>query len=166
MSNKNLFYSIKINTLKSPFCLEKGKVVFIIQIVSMLSCEHRCCQDCASKHFSIIITDRSISEAVCPFCQEPKNLAEDDELAADYFAKMDILLKSLIDQDTHDLFQRKLRDRTLMKDPNFKWCYKCSSGFIADPKNKKLVCPDCRAISCAKCLKPVSVRKCFNLCTL
>ena len=34
------------------------------------------------------------------------------------------MLKSLIDQDVHDLFQRKLRDRTLMKDPNFKWCYK------------------------------------------
>ena len=34
--------------------------------------------------------------------------------------------------------------------------FQCSSGFIADPRNKKLVCPDCRAISCAKCLKPVS----------
>ena len=127
------------------------------QIISMLSCEHRCCRDCASKHFTITITDRSITEAVCPFCQKPENLGDDDELAADYFSKMDILLKSLIDEPTHDLFQRKLRDRTLMKDPNFKWCYKCSSGFIADPKNKKLVCPDCRSISCAKCLKPVSM---------
>ena len=53
--------------------------------------------------------------------------------------------------------ERKLRDRTLMKDPNFKWCYKCPFGFIADPKNKKLVCPDCRAMSCAKCLVPVSI---------
>ena len=34
----------------------------------------------------------------------------------------------------------------------------CSSGFIADPRNKKLVCPDCRAMSCAKCLLPVSSR--------
>ena len=128
----------------------------------MLSCEHRCCRDCASKHFTITITDRSITEAVCPFCQKPENLGEDDELAADYFSKMDILLKSLIDEPTHDLFQRKLRDRTLMKDPNFKWCYKCSSGFIADPKNKKLVCPDCRSISCAKCLKPVSIILLFD----
>ena len=122
----------------------------------MLNCEHKCCRDCASRHFTIIITDRSISELVCPFCQKPEKLAEDDELAADYFAKLDILLKSLVDQPTHDLFQRKLRDRTLMKDPNFKWCYKCPFGFIADPKNKKLVCPDCRAMSCAKCLVPVS----------
>lgn len=36
--------------------------------------------------------------------------------------------------------------------------FQCSSGFIADPRNKKLVCPDCRAMSCAKCLMPVSFR--------
>ena len=64
----------------------------------------------------------------CPFCHEPAGLADpdDDDLATAYFAKLDILLKSLIEQDVHDLFQRKLRDRTLMKDPNFKWCYKVS----------------------------------------
>ena len=27
-----------------------------------------------------------------------------------------------MDKETHDLFQRKLRDRTLMKEPNFRWC--------------------------------------------
>ena len=122
----------------------------------MLNCDHKCCRDCVSKHFTIIIKDRNISEATCPFCLEPKTLADDDDLAANYFAKLDVLLKPLIEQEVHDLFQRKLRDRTLMKDPNFKWCYKCSSGFIADPKNKKLVCPDCRAMSCAKCLLPVN----------
>ena len=70
----------------------------------------------------------------------------------------------------HDLFQRKIRDRTLMKDPNFRWCNKvsernmlllkhrtkspdsqCSSGFIANIANKRQVCPDCRHITCTKC---------------
>ena len=32
--------------------------------------------------------------------------------------------------------------------------YQCPFGFLADPRNKKLVCPDCRAMSCAKCLVP------------
>ena len=130
-------------------------------------------EECATNFFTIVVTDQNISQAVCPFCRwdiytrksstkknicrEPSNLAEDDDLALDYYAKLDQILKDILDKDTHDLFQRKLRDRTLMKDPNFKWCYKCSSGFIADPKNKKLVCPDCRSISCAKCLKPVSI---------
>jgi E3 ubiquitin-protein ligase RNF31 len=142
--------------------------------MSLPNCEHKCCKDCASKHFTILVKDKNINEATCPFCQEPKGLNDDDDLATNYFAKLDVLLKPIVDQDVHDLFQRKLRDRTLMKDPNFKWCYKvrignsinvqsitcspllqCSSGFIADPRNKKLVCPDCRAMSCAKCLLPV-----------
>ena len=57
---------------------------------------------------------------------EPKGLADDDDLASNYFAKLDVILKPIVDQDVHDLFQRKIRDRTLMKDPNFKWCYKVS----------------------------------------
>lgn len=47
--------------------------------------------------------------------------ASEDELL-DYFANLDILLKGILDEDIHELFQRKLRDRTLMLDPNFKWC--------------------------------------------
>lgn len=39
---------------------------------------------------------------------------------------MDILLKNILDTETHELFQRKLRDWTLMKDPNFRWCNKVS----------------------------------------
>jgi hypothetical protein len=66
------------------------------------------------------------------------------------------MLKSLVEEDVHDLFGRKVRDRVLMRDPNFKWCHKCSSGFIANPKNKRQVCPDCRAITCTKCQLPVS----------
>ena len=33
-----------------------------------------------------------------------------------------IRIRGLVDKETHDLFQRKLRDRTLMKEPNFRWC--------------------------------------------
>ena len=48
------------------------------------------------------------------------------KVALEYYAKLDQILKDILEKDTHDLFQRKLRDRTLMKDPNFKWCYKVS----------------------------------------
>lgn len=129
-------------------------VMNIKQVVKMVSCDHCCCRDCAKNFFSVVIMDQNISQAVCPFCREPSNLAEDDDIALAYYARLDILLKDTLEKDTHDLFQRKLRDRTLMKDPNFKWCYKCPFGFLSDPKNKKLVCPDCRAMSCAKCEQP------------
>ena len=40
------------------------------EIVTMLGdCGHKCCLDCARQHFTIIIKDKSIQEAVCPFCQ-------------------------------------------------------------------------------------------------
>ena len=42
----------------------------------------------------------------------------------EYFNHLDILLKGIVDEETHELFQRKLRDLTLMSDPNFRWCNK------------------------------------------
>ena len=70
----------------------------------MLSCEHKCCLDCARKHFTIIIKDKGIHEAVCPFCREPRltsaedSEAEDEDKAAAYFARLDLQLKAIVDQ--------------------------------------------------------------------
>ncbi|XP_026829465.1 titin homolog isoform X1 [Ooceraea biroi] len=124
------------------------------QMVSMLKCVHRCCNECAKNYFTIQISDRNITDAVCPYCKEPnlKDASEDEVL--EYFSNLDIQLKTLLDPPIHELFQRKLRDRTLMQDPNFKWCIQCSSGFYADPDQKRLICPDCRSVTCAFCRKP------------
>lgn len=54
-----------------------------------------------------------------------QDTTEDDVL--EYFSNLDILLKSILDETVHELFQRKLRDRTLMQDPNFKWCIQVST---------------------------------------
>ncbi|XP_013168276.1 PREDICTED: uncharacterized protein LOC106118237 isoform X2 [Papilio xuthus] len=126
------------------------------EMVSMLRCTHRCCRECARHYFTVQITERSIADCVCPYCKEPEleNLPEDAWL--EYFAHLDILLKTLLNTDIHELFQRKLRDRTLARDPNFKWCVECSSGFFVHPKQKKLRCPECRSVSCASCRKPWS----------
>jgi E3 ubiquitin-protein ligase RNF31 len=94
--------------------------------MSMVKCIHRCCNDCAKNYFTIQISDRSITDAVCPFCKGPDlNDATEDEVL-EYFSNLDIQLKSLLDPPIHELFQRKLRDRTLMQDPNFKWCVQVS----------------------------------------
>lgn len=55
-------------------------------------------------------------------------LSDPQEIANEYLNNMDILLKTILDSETHELFQRKLRDWTLMKDPNFRWCNKVSLG--------------------------------------
>ena len=31
-------------------------------------------------------------------------------------------IRTLVDPETHDLFQKKLRDRALRKEENFRWC--------------------------------------------
>ncbi|XP_039949976.1 E3 ubiquitin-protein ligase lubel isoform X2 [Bactrocera tryoni] len=125
------------------------------QIVSMLKCTHKCCKQCAKTYFTVQITDRSINDCTCPFCKLPElhghNEHEDENL--EYFSNLDIFLKSILDEEVHELFQRKLRDRTLLQDPNFKWCIQCSSGFFARPKQKRLICPDCGSVTCAQCRK-------------
>lgn len=97
----------------------------------MLKCTHRCCQECAKNYFTVQITDRSIMDCTCPFCKQPEltssNFNEDD--ISDYFGNLDILLKGILDETVHELFQRKLRDRTLMQDPHFKWCVQVSINF-------------------------------------
>lgn len=96
-------------------------------------------------------------DCTCPFCKQPDLTTNDttEDGVSDYFANLDILLKGILDGTVHELFQRKLRDRTLMQDPNFKWCVQCSSGFISHPRQKRLVCPDCKSVTCANCRRPV-----------
>lgn len=90
----------------------------------MLKCTHRCCQECAKNYFTVQVTDRTIMDCSCPFCKQPDlasiDISEDE--VSDYFGNLDILLKGILESTVHELFQRKLRDRTLMQDPNFKWC--------------------------------------------
>ncbi|CAH0557576.1 unnamed protein product [Brassicogethes aeneus] len=121
------------------------------KIISMLKCIHKCCYDCAKNYFTIQITDKTIMDCTCPFCKHPELGESTEDEISDYFSHLDILLKGILENDVHELFQRKLRDRTLMQDPNFKWCAQCSSGFISNPRQKRLICPDCKSVSCASC---------------
>ncbi|TMW50930.1 hypothetical protein DOY81_004003 [Sarcophaga bullata] len=126
------------------------------EIVSMLKCTHKCCKQCAKTYFTVQITERSINDCSCPFCKLPElhNQTEHEDENLEYFSNLDIFLKNILEPEVHELFQRKLRDRTLLKDPNFKWCVQCSSGFFARPKQKRLICPDCGSVTCAQCRKP------------
>lgn len=93
-------------------------------MVSMLECEHRCCEICAEQFFTLQISEKSINDCVCPFCRQPDILSMAVDNALYYFSNLDILLKTILKPNIHELFQQKLRDATLMQDPNFKWCVK------------------------------------------
>ncbi len=56
----------------------------------MLSCDHLCCRECAKNYFTVCIRDKTIADASCPFCSEPKGLGDDqnEDKASEYFAKL------------------------------------------------------------------------------
>ncbi|XP_068220489.1 E3 ubiquitin-protein ligase lubel [Palaemon carinicauda] len=143
----SIYTAIQFLQQECELCAEKYPMG---KMVSMLQCTHRCCRECAKTYFTFQIKTKNIRDLRCPFCNEP-DLDACEEIANEYLNNMDILLKNIIDAETHELFQRKLRDWTLMKDPNFRWCNKCSSGFIANPRARKLICPDCKDVTCAQC---------------
>ncbi len=59
-------------------------------ITKMINCEHLCCKECAKNYFTVCIRDKTIADANCPFCSEPKGLGDQDkeDMANDYFAKL------------------------------------------------------------------------------
>lgn len=58
---------------------------------------------------------------------------DDDDNVYEYLGLMDQLIRYLVPSDVHELFQRKVRDRALMRDPNFRWCTQvCFYPIISD----------------------------------
>ncbi len=56
----------------------------------MLNCDHQCCSECAKNYFSVCFRDKTIADANCPFCSEPKGLGDNanEDMASEYFAKL------------------------------------------------------------------------------
>ena len=72
-------YDEAVGLLQQDCELCAGTVTYK-QMLKMPNCDHKCCSDCATNFFTIVVTDQNISQAVCPFCREPSNLANDDEV--------------------------------------------------------------------------------------
>ncbi|XP_053213305.1 MATH and LRR domain-containing protein PFE0570w-like [Panonychus citri] len=126
----------------------------IRDMVSMISCTHKACVNCLRQYFSVQIREASVFIITCPFCSEPVISSDDEDSVCDYLSLLDQLVKSLVSADLHELWQRKVRDKVLSKDPSFRWCTNCSSGFIAsNPAAKTITCPDCKIVNCASCHK-------------
>ncbi|XP_033122782.1 E3 ubiquitin-protein ligase RNF31-like [Anneissia japonica] len=125
--------------LQSPFC-QQG---------------HQCliCKECFKGHFTVCIKDRNILDASCPSCDLPKLMQITEAEVSQYFAMIDVMLRSVLDKDVYDLLHRKLRDLQLFKDDRFRWCLHCGSGFINEQNIRKMQCPDCKKYSCFECKK-------------
>ncbi|RWS14563.1 IBR domain containing protein-like protein [Dinothrombium tinctorium] len=124
----------------------------LVEMVSLPSCTHSACIECLQQYFTVQIREKQKVIIPCPFCNQPEINHDDEDAVSNYLIILDQLLKALLPDDIHELFERKVRDRALQKDPSFRWCSQCSSGFLAgDSCAQTIMCPDCKAITCSKC---------------
>ncbi|XP_078490746.1 E3 ubiquitin-protein ligase RNF31 [Ciona intestinalis] len=119
--------------------------------------ECKYCRGCLHEYLrhKINETPRYVRHIVCPVCLQP-DMDEDGESVENYLNHLDALIRRGLDDETYQLFQKKLRDQTLMKMPNFRWCAHCVNGFLYEQQenNLKMVCSACGKATCYDCKKP------------
>ncbi|KAI5616909.1 hypothetical protein C0J50_23497 [Silurus asotus] len=148
-----------------PICQEQ---VSFSKMITMTHCLCTFCECCFKAYFSSVIKEKSIDYAVCPLCNEPDvRAAGHREESMEYFSLLDtqcqdafndfqihLQIRHYLDTQTHELFQRKLRDRALQEMPNFRWCAHCSFGLLHEADRLRMDCPSCRKSTCFKCKSP------------
>ncbi|XP_043544110.1 uncharacterized protein si:dkey-181m9.8 isoform X2 [Chiloscyllium plagiosum] len=151
-SGLNFESALRYLSHECPIC---GEHVTFSKVVTMTYCNCSFCKDCFRQYFSSVIKEKSIVNMVCPKCSAPDlkspNLQED---VTEYFNFLDIQIRYYLDEGLHELFQRKLRDRTLMEMPNFRWCAHCSFGLLHEVDRLRMDCPSCKKSTCFQCKIP------------
>lgn len=63
------------------------------------------------------------------------------------------VLQEFVDLPTFNKYQTFLRNLSIQRDPNLKWCPnpKCSVVIKTNPKNKTNKCPKCSTLICSRC---------------
>ncbi|XP_075069817.1 E3 ubiquitin-protein ligase RNF31-like isoform X2 [Mixophyes fleayi] len=122
------------------------------KFVKMTHCHCSFCEWCFVRHFSFVIKEKSIIYFMCPICNKPDLENEgNSEESMEFFNLLDTQIHHYLDQETHELFQRKLRDRALMEMPNFRWCSHCPFGISHEEDTLKMECPACHKSTCFSC---------------
>ncbi|GAB1597634.1 E3 ubiquitin-protein ligase RNF31 isoform X1 [Argonauta hians] len=132
------------------------KICFInhpqTKIMTLCSCDCKFCVSCFQGYFDYKINNDSVITWTCPLCFLPK--FTDSETDGDYFNILGLQIKQHgLNPKTITLYETKLRDWHLQRDPNFRWCQKCGFGFLFDGKGLKMTCPNCKSATCFKCTK-------------
>uniref|UniRef100_A0A3P9HMU6 Si:dkey-181m9.8 n=1 Tax=Oryzias latipes TaxID=8090 RepID=A0A3P9HMU6_ORYLA len=150
--NKDFSSALKFLTHTCPICHEQ---VSFSKIVTMTHCSCFLCQMCFTAFFSVAIKERSVDQLVCPQCGKPEVRAQGGlEDATEYFNLLDTQIRHYLPRDIHELFQRKLRDRTLREMPDFCWCAHCSFGILHEAERLRMDCPSCKKSTCSRCRSP------------
>ncbi|KAI0211252.1 E3 ubiquitin-protein ligase RNF31 [Lamellibrachia satsuma] len=150
-SCSNLSRSISYLQQECQLCLHHFSAS---QIHSLFLCQCKICIDCLTQYLELYVREKLIKEFVCPVCDEPDT--ENIDLAETHFEFLDMMIRTLMSPELYSLFEHKLTEWHLMRDPNFRWCSQpgCVSGFIGDPHELRMECPTCKQATCFQCKKP------------
>lgn len=119
------------------------------KIRSLNFCQCKICSGCLKQNFELVIREKHVRHWTCPICGLPDLL--NAETAEEYLSFLGMLLKHQVDREVFELFDTKVRDWRLQKEPNFRWCAHCASGFLADERQLRMVCPHCGHRTCYCC---------------
>ncbi|WAR13488.1 RNF31-like protein [Mya arenaria] len=107
-------------------------------------------QECGICFSYYPMSKKHVRNWCCPLCDLPG--LEDEESASEYFEFLALLLNNMVCKEVMMVFDIKLRDWHLQKDPNFRWCAHCVTGFIWDqPDRLEMTCVSCRKKTCFLC---------------
>ncbi|KAM4605060.1 E3 ubiquitin-protein ligase RNF31 isoform 2-T2 [Polymixia lowei] len=147
--NRDLHSALKYLSHTCPICQDQ---VSFSKITTMTHCSCAFCESCFKAYFSAAIKEKSIEQLVCPLCSWPDIRGQGAlEESMDYFNLLDTQIRHYLDPQSHELFQRKLRDRTLQEMPNFRWCAHCCFGVLHEAEQLRMDCPSCKKSTCSQC---------------
>nr|CAB3265653.1 ZF(RING/C6HC)-6 zinc finger protein [Phallusia mammillata] len=155
----NLDGAVKYLQNQCMLCLE---VFARSKVECMTTCgdnECKYCHTCLKRYLNYKISEGHIRDIVCPVCGLP-DIDGDEETTTNYFNYLDVVVRTRLNDSLHTMFQQKLRDQTLMKMPNFRWCSYCTNGFLFEHEETtlKMVCPSCNKATCYNCKKQWEVQ--------
>ncbi|XP_062375839.1 uncharacterized protein si:dkey-181m9.8 isoform X2 [Sardina pilchardus] len=146
---RDLPSALKYLSHECPICQEQ---VCFSKMITMTHCSCALCESCFKAYFSSVIKEKNIVHAVCPLCNKPDVRGPQSmEESMEYFSLLDTQIRHYLDLETHELFQRKLRDRALQEMPNFRWCAHCCFGLLHEADRLRMDCPSCGKSTCFKC---------------
>ncbi|KAF2262670.1 hypothetical protein CC78DRAFT_534694 [Lojkania enalia] len=100
------------------------------------------CQTCMDKYITVSIENGNLERIKCPQCDRIFTYCE---------------IKKLSKERTFNEYDRRLLYHALSKDPNFRWCLRCTSGQIYDQVDPTLAivqCNDCGFRMCFRHKQP------------
>lgn len=73
------------------------------------------------------ITERPILDCICPMCNVP-DLHSNGAKHEEYFSLLLASLRSILDENIMNVFEKKLTEIALLSDPKFVWCIRVSDS--------------------------------------